>query len=88
MFYKMKCYIYFLFSQSKRKFYVGISNDVNDRLIRHNSSQSLSTKFGVPWKLLHVIECENKSAAMLLETKIKKRGISRYLFDNNISTGL
>ena len=84
----MKCYVYFLFSESKMKFYVGISNDVNDRLLRHNNGQSLSTKHGVPWKLLYVIECDDKSTAMLLEARIKKRGIRRYLSDNNISARL
>ena len=80
------CYVYFLYSDKTGKFYVGISNDIKDRLRRHNNGESLSTKSGLPWKLLHTIVCENKSAAMLLETKIKKRGISRYISDNNINS--
>ena len=86
----MICYVYFLYSTKRCKFYVGISNDIEDRLHRHNNGESLSTKSGKPWKLLHKIVCENKSAAMLLEAKIKKRGISRYLSDNsiNITPGL
>ena len=67
---------------------MGVSNDVNERLKRHNGGQSLSTKGGVPWKLVHIIECADKPAAITLETKIKKRGISRYLSDNNIFPGL
>ncbi len=51
---------------------------------RHNAGESLSTKSGVPWKLLHTIICDCKSDAILLETKIKKRGIVRYLSQNNI----
>ena len=80
----MNCYLYFLYSEKREKFYVGISNDVEDRLKRHNKGESLSTKGGIPWRLLYVITCENKSVAMELELKIKKRGISRYLLDNNI----
>jgi len=84
----VKCYVYILYSESREKFYVGISNDVADRICRHNNRESISTKSGVPWILIHTIECENKSVAMLLETKIKKRGIRRFLFDNNIMPGL
>ena len=80
----MNCYLYFLYSEKREKFYVGISNDVEDRLKRHNKGESLSTKGGIPWRLLYVITCENKSVAMEIELKIKKRGISRYLLDNNI----
>ena len=65
-----------------------ISNDITDRLRRHNNGESLNTRGGIPWKLLHVIECEDKSAAMLLEARIKKRGIGRFLSDNNIESGL
>jgi len=83
----MRCYVYFLLSESRQKYYVGITNDVVDRMYRHNSGQSLSTKSGVPWKLVHTIECKNKSEAMALEIKIKKRGIKRFLIDNNILLG-
>jgi putative endonuclease len=87
----MSCFVYILYSEQRMKFYVGVSNDVADRLQRHNTGESLSTKGGAPWKLLHTITCADKSAAMVLETKIKKRGIRRYLFDtglNNIIPGL
>ena len=84
----MNYYIYFLHSEKWEKFYVGILNDVDDRLQMHNSGQSLSTKGGIPWKVLHIIECKDKPTAMSLETKIKKRGINRYLTDNNIFPGL
>ena len=84
----MSCSIYFLYSELVNKFYVGISNDVADRLHRHNNSASLSTRYGVPWKLIHVIKCESKSMAMILEKKIKARGIGRYLKDHNIAPGL
>ena len=84
----MSCYVYFLYSKQRRQFYVGVSNDVTDRLKRHNNGESLSTKSGRPWMLLHTIACADKSVAMQLEMKIKKRGISRYLADIGIDTGL
>jgi len=74
-------FTYILYSQAKSKFYVGQTNDINDRLKRHNSGESLSTKHGVPWKLIYSIELATRSEAVLLETKIKKRGAKRYLED-------
>ncbi len=68
----MKCCVYFLYSESYKQFYVGITNNLEDRLRRHNNGESRSTKKGLPWILLHVIECVDKSAAMELETRIKK----------------
>ena len=38
--------------------------------------------------LLHTIACADKSVAMLLKAKIKKRVISRYLADIGIDDGL
>jgi putative endonuclease len=84
----MECYVYILYSEVRRRFYVGISNDVADRLKRHNKGESLSTKSGVPWKLLHTLVCVDKSTAMRLESKIKKRGIERFLLDNKIMPGI
>ena len=84
----MSCYVYIMYSDNWKKYYVGVSNDVADRLHRHNNIQSLSTKGGIPWRIIQIIECADKSAAMLLEIKIKKRGISRFLADNNIFPGL
>ena len=50
-------------------FYVGVSNNV-DRLQRHNNGYSLSTKVEIPWILLHIIECKDKSTAMTIELRV------------------
>ncbi|WP_415831470.1 GIY-YIG nuclease family protein, partial [Flavobacterium terrigena] len=33
----------------KGKYYIGQTNNMEDRLRRHNSGYSLSTKNGIPW---------------------------------------
>ena len=80
----MTCFAYILYSQKRQRFYVGVANDIADRLKRHNNAESLSTKTGVPWELLHSFSCVDKSAAMILERKIKNRGIRRYLIDQGL----
>lgn len=76
-------YVYILFSVSKEKFYTGQTNDLQNRLHRHNSAQMNATKYGVPWKIVYALEVSSRSEALKLEIKIKKRGAKRYLDDIN-----
>ncbi len=73
--------VYILFSKKTQKFYTGISSDTGKRLYFHNQGLNTSTKSGLPWNQIWVSEEMEKSAASLLERKIKKRGAKRYLTD-------
>jgi len=72
-------YTYILYSFSKCKFYVGQTNNINDRIVRHNSGNVKSTKYGFPWKIVLHFEFNSITESMDLENKIKKRGASRFL---------
>ena len=73
--------VYILFSDSLKKYYVGSTLHLSIRLDEHNRGKSPFTKKGIPWNLVHHIECESHSEAIQLENKIKKRGIKRFLED-------
>ena len=75
--------VYILFSQKLNKFYVGSTQNFEQRFIQHNHGKTPFTKTGIPWILIYSIPLESRSQAILLETKIKKRGIERYLKDIN-----
>ena len=77
-------FVYILYSGTIGKYYVGHTNDFDRRFHEHNSGQTNYSSKGIPWELVYKIEQESRSAAMKLETKIKKRGISRYLKDINV----
>jgi len=77
-------YVYVIFSESLHKYYVGSTNDVKKRVDQHNAGRSNFTSMGVPWILIVSIECNSRIDAVRLEMKIKKRGIRRYLADNNL----
>jgi putative endonuclease len=64
--------VYILYSETKSKYYVGQTNDLQNRLDRHNSAQGTSTKYGIPWKVVYTIQVSTRTEAMLLETKNKK----------------
>jgi len=67
------------------KYYVGHTNNIFRRLHEHNSGQNKSTKFGSPWELHFSKELDSKSDATILEIKIKKRGIARFLSEQDSS---
>jgi len=57
--------------------------NINDRLNRHNKGLVNSTKIGTPWTVKATFQVPNKSEAVILEKKIKKRGAKRFLLDNH-----
>lgn len=76
-------FVYILYSSSLDKYYVGSTEDVKRRIYEHNMGKGKYTSKGIPWDLVTIFECGDRKAAVRLELKIKKRGIKRYLQDNN-----
>jgi putative endonuclease len=76
--------VYILFSDHLQKYYVGQTSDLEKRILDHNLGKSAFTSKGIPWKLVHIFACSNRSEAIRLETSIKRRGIKRYLQDKSI----
>jgi putative endonuclease len=77
-------YVYIVYSNSLGKFYVGSTENVSKRVEQHNIGKGNYTSKGIPWRLMHHFECASRSEAVQLEMKIKKRGIKRYLQDNDL----
>jgi putative endonuclease len=67
-----KFYVYVLWSETL---------NVNNRLHEHNSGESVSTKTGIPWIVVHHEEFCTRSDAVKKEKQIKARGIKRYLVE-------
>jgi len=79
--------VYILWSEELQKFYVGSTNDIDDRLLRHNSGYQKFTSKGRPWLMVCSFDCGDRAEAVSLENRIKKRGIKRFLEDNKIDFG-
>ncbi len=78
----MEYVVYILYSEKRKRYYVGQTRNIEERFKRHNNGFVPSTKSGLPWDLKLTIEVSNRSEAMKLEKRIKKRGIERFLNDN------
>ena len=66
-------YLYILESQQDSTFYIGQTNNLNERLKRHNSGKIRSTKYKIPYKLVYFEEYEKRADAMCREWEIKKK---------------
>ena len=84
----MKYWVYIIQSDSSGRYYCGYSRDVTRRLKQHNDPDytlSRTTKMWKgPWRLAWNEQCRNRSEAVMLERKIKKRGFGRYMEDEFI----
>ncbi len=67
----MSFYVYILYSELYDKFYIGQTDDVKKRLIRHNSGYEKFTSIYKPWNLVWFGEKSSRAEAMKLETKLK-----------------
>ena len=75
----MSYFVYIIFSESSDKFYKGQTNDLADRLSRHNAGYEQATKRGVLWKLIWSTQKENRSEALKLESKLKNLSRDRLI---------
>ena len=75
--------VYILFSNRLQRYYVGQTENFENRLKHHNAGKNRYTSKGLPWRFVHKFIVSDRSAAIILEGKIKKRGIKRYLIDIN-----
>ena len=68
----MKYYIYILYSETRDRYYIGSSEDIQQRLQRHNQGATKSTKSGRPWIIVYSEEFNNKTDSLKRENQIKK----------------
>ena len=73
--------VYILYSKTLGKYYTGQTADLEDRLRRHNSGETISVKKGIPWNVVWTEVFETRAEAMRKERSIKGRGAARFLQD-------
>jgi len=63
--------VYVLYSSKYDQIYIGQTDDLKDRLERHNTGKSRYTKRYIPWELIYFEEYETRSEAMKREKELK-----------------
>jgi putative endonuclease len=77
----MEFTVYILFSESTSTFYIGSTQNLENRIVEHNQGETKSIKHGIPWEVIWQTQLRTRAVVMQLETKIKKRGAKRFLED-------
>jgi len=67
----MKFFVYILKSLKDGSYYVGSTNNLENRLKRHNEGRVNYTKPRRPWKLVYMEEHPDRSSAAKRENEIK-----------------
>ena len=82
-------FVYILEAKESKRYYVGQTKDLQERLKRHNEGKNLSTKAYIPWYLKWWKEFDSRSEAFKTERKlksIKKRaGLEKFVSKNGFS---
>ena len=72
-------FIYILYSKNFDKYYVGSTENVESRLLRHNSKKVTSTKKYVPWLVVYTEQFATRAEAVNRENQIKKMKSRKYI---------
>ncbi len=67
----MEFIVYILFSESKNKFYIGFTSNLEERVIRHNQKSKGFTGSVNDWKVVYTENYETKELAHKRELQIK-----------------
>jgi len=67
----MKFFTYILISNVDESLYIGQTQNLEKRMIKHNNGYIKSTKAKKPWNIIHYKECSSRAEAMKLEKYLK-----------------
>ncbi len=72
-------YLYIIYSSKIDRYYVGITENLNLRLERHNLGWGRYTKRGIPWVMVYSEKFPTKANALKREHEIKKYKSRTYI---------
>ncbi|MBD3638619.1 MAG: GIY-YIG nuclease family protein [Crocinitomicaceae bacterium] len=75
----MKFFTYILCSLKTGKYYVGHSQDLDLRIVKHNAGEVKSTRSGRPWKIVYFEVFETRSESFKREKEIKNKKSRKYI---------
>jgi putative endonuclease len=77
----MPYFVYILQSEKNKSYYVGSTQNLSERIERHNQGRSKYTRSLRPWNLVYSEELQDRSSAVKRENEIKSRKKKRYIED-------
>ena len=75
----MSYWVYIIYSESTDSYYKGQTDDLPERLKRHNNGWEKATMHGSPWRLVWSTEKSSRTSAVNLERKLKNLSRERLI---------
>jgi len=72
-------FMYILYSEKLRKYYIGACTNIERCLNEHNIGHSKFTSLGIPWTVMYKEEFDDLQLAKKRELEIKKNKSKRYI---------
>ena len=72
-------FVYLIESERDRSWYIGFSENVEQRVQAHNQRKNISTHYGIPWKLIYYEAYIEKLDALGREKFLKSGAGWRFL---------
>ena len=69
---KAKMFFVYILKNGSGKHYMGCTNNLRNRLIKHNSNKNKYTKNKGPWEIIYFEKINDKKIAFAREKQIKK----------------
>ncbi len=74
-------FTYVLRSQKDGMLYIGYTENLDKRILEHNSGKVKSTKYRIPFELVYFEACRNQNDALHREKYLKSTYGHRYLMN-------
>jgi putative endonuclease len=72
-------YVYIIYSEKIDHYYIGVTDNLNWCLERHNQGWGSYSKRGIPWKVVYTESFEHKTGALKREKEIKRIKSRKYI---------
>jgi len=78
-------FVYVLYSRVFDRIYIGMTQNISNRLQEHNTGQNTSTKAFVPWEMVYIEILETRILARAKEIKLKSSSGRRFIRKNYLT---
>jgi len=75
----MSYFVYIIKSLKDDTYYIGSTQDLSERMERHNQGRSTYTKSKKPWKLVYTEQHPDRSSATKREKEVKSKKSKEYI---------
>ena len=72
-------FIYIIHSSKWNRYYIGSTQDIDQRLKDHNAGRTKSTKHGKPWTMVYFEKFDTLQQARAREAELKRKKSRKYL---------